>query len=579
MTHKDDHMLANIQRKELALSKIRKDILNQDSQTALDSLLGAPAPATLIQSFPDQDLYYLMHKIGVYDFIPVLALATSNQWEYILDLEVWDNDRIDFKNTSKALDILFQADPQRLMRWLIKEKPDFIENYYFRHMEIWIREHDDIPPEDHEDYITLDDKFYFRFPQHPKGLASDDESIPEPDELAPELIEKMMKTVASMDLSVFHALMLEINTVLSAEIEEEQFRLKNIRLAEKGFLASHEAVGIYQPCRFENIRHRPGSLQSHSKPVFDPDMPSPPQYHSQYITGNSLFERSLKLVEEPLKSDLESELAALINKVISADKIKIRENEDMESAICKTSAFLSLGIEVLVGTGVPCTPQGGAGVIEKYFLEDIFRSGSGESIALKSMVMKWHRNSFVFQKNLPLSFLGEKWLGILGGLFLDRPLFFDNYRRKKDLYRHFETLEDINETRTALKEIFATDDILVRLDVDPASFDFGVLTFKTLLLTLWAKNRLALDPTLEAIPKHLFKPFFKEMFLQKNHDIRQNDFIFWICEQSGLDEKELPPPFFDTVQQLFSELEEEYGQVSPDHIDPRFISHFLLKLE
>ena len=136
MNEKINYKLANIQQKEMKLRATRRDILVSESQKALDMILDAPAPASLIQSFPDQDLYYLLHKIGPDDFIPVLALATSEQWEYILDVEVWDNDRLDLEYMTKTFDILFKADPQRLLRWVMKEKPDFFEFYLLKNMDI-----------------------------------------------------------------------------------------------------------------------------------------------------------------------------------------------------------------------------------------------------------------------------------------------------------------------------------------------------------------------------------------------------------------------------------------------------------
>ncbi|THB81679.1 MAG: hypothetical protein D3926_00940 [Desulfobacteraceae bacterium] len=574
-----DYKLANFRRKELVLSQTRKEILNQDGQTALESILDAPAPASLIQSFPDQDLYYLMHKVGPADFAPVLSMATSEQWEYILDLEAWDNDRVDLATTTKTLDVLFQADPQRLMRWLVKEKPEFVEYYFFRNMEVRVREHDDPPPEDHPDYITWDDKFYFRFLKTPKGFDEEGSPLPPAGDLFPELIEKMLKTTAHMDLSVFHSLLLETGSILPAEAEEEQFRLKNIRLAEKGFLPVHEAAGVYQPITCDQLRQRP------QRPVmtpdnFDPTIPLPPQYHRQYIQSDTLFENALARVNPELLFDLNAELGALINKVVSADKVKIREKEDLENMIRKTMIFLSLGLESIIGPNGQAMPDQGAAAIETYFLEDIFRTGSAQSIGLKSHTLTWYNQSFILKKRLPLSFLGEHWLGVIGGLFLERPLFFDNYATTQTLYRPFQTLGDIDRTKGVTDQVMALDAALEQLNPEFGTFDEGILTFKTLLLTLWAKDRLHLEPTLEAVDQARFKPFFKEMFDQDNpgiRDIRVNDFLLWISEQTGTPVEMIEQPLKAMVSDLFQELEEEYGNVPADHVDPRFIQHFLLK--
>ncbi|MCK5837118.1 MAG: hypothetical protein KAH09_07620, partial [Desulfobacula sp.] len=354
MTEKTNYKLANIQEKEMKLREVRHEILVSESEKSLDIILDAPAPATLIQSFPDQDLYYLMHKIGADDFIPVLALATSEQWEYILDVEVWNSDRLDLDYMTKTFDLLFQAGPKRLLRWIIKEKPDFFEFYLFKNMDIYVREHDDPPPQDFEDYITIDDKFYFRFPDKPQNLDEEidentDKNMPGPGNKleAWELIEKMVKAVAEMDLSVFHGLLLETKGVLPAEVEEEQFRLKNLRLAEKGFLPTHEAIGIYQPTRLSSLRKRPDN-SLFKQEQFDPDIPLPPQFFSAFIEGDDLFVKSLKFFDPDVILHLESELAALINKIISADKIKVQSKKILEKAILKACAYLNLGLEVIL---------------------------------------------------------------------------------------------------------------------------------------------------------------------------------------------------------------------------------------
>ncbi len=586
MKDKTNYRLANIQKKEIKLHQQRHEIIVSDSEKALNMILDAPAPATLIQSFPDQDLYYLMHKIGPYDFIPVLSMATSKQWEYILDVEVWDNDRIDIDYMTKVFDVLYKADPQRLLRWAITEKPDFFEFYLFKNMVVKVREHDDIPPEDFNDYITIDDKFYFCFPE--KSKNSGDEPLKSGNsQKAPELIEKMLKYVAQMDLSVFHGLLLETESVLPAEVEEEQFRLKNLRLAEKGFLPSHEAIGIYQPTKLDSLRQRPdNSLLKHEE--YDPDIPLPPQFFSQFFQGDNLFVKSLKLFDSQTALHLESEIAALINKIISADKIKLTTKENLEKAILKTCDYLNLGLEIILKPELK--PEHAKNAIQKYFLEDIFRTGSRAGIKLKTKAFNWFKQSFTHTSNLPLSFFGEDFLGVIGGLFLDRPLYFDNYK-SGSLYKNFTSLAQITKTDKTLNKIMTVDKIIMDMDIDIKSFTQGVLTWKTLILTLWARERLNLPSTLEPIDLQVFKKFFIALFLktdintknlnQKNlnqtNQIPRDDLIFWISKASSISQDDLSEELIEVLTDLINELEKEYSRVEPDNLDPRFIPHFLLK--
>ncbi|WP_020590134.1 DUF6178 family protein [Desulfobacter curvatus] len=583
-----DYQLANKTRRELKLQNMRRDILVSDGAKALDMILEAPSPATLIQSFPDQDLYYLMHKIGVHDFIPVLAQAASSQWEYILDVEVWDDDRLNPHMMTQVFSLLFKADPQRLLRWAIMEKPDFVEYYLSQKMHVVIREHDELPPEDFDDYITLDDKFYFRFPDRQSGTDEDSEGelLPQdaprddglPDD-APELIEQMLKTLAAMDLSVLHGLLLETSSLLPAEAEEEQFRQKNLRLAEKGFLPAHEAVGIYQPVAGKNLTLRPAI--TNEPRAFDPDIPMPPMYFTQFLNGDSLFSKALEqLNRQGGIPGLDSELAALINKVISADRIKIRNRESIEKPLEKAVSTLSLGLEVLM-EGSKAGVETAVDLIKKYFLEDIFRTGSREGARLQNMARKWYETSFIDAKNLPLSFLGEAYLGIIGGLMVQRPMFFADYADKV-LYRNFAGLSDIRATRRQLDEIICLDDFLKCLDVDIATFTFGVLTYKSMLLTLWVRDRMDLNKSkpLSLAPIDLaeFKDFFAQLFSPEGTigDTQAKDFGLWAAQASGVHEADLPTALQGILYGLLRELESEYGHIRIQDLDPRFMPMFLL---
>ncbi|MCK5310768.1 MAG: hypothetical protein KAJ62_01585 [Desulfobacteraceae bacterium] len=556
-----DYKLANIKKKELKLSQQREEILKLEPEEAVDSILSSPQPATLIQSFPSQDLYFLMHSVGPEDFIPVLSLSSSDQWEHILDMDIWADDKPDIPNMTKALGLLFQADSKRLMRWIVKEKVDMLEYYFLKNTEIWIREHDDVPP-DEDDFMTFDDKFYFRFPKAYKN----EEGKP-----AQELITNMLDSVAQMDLSVFHALLLETTSVLAPEVEEEQFRLKNVRLAEKGFLPSHEAVGIYQPLSSLKLRERPSRLLD-KKRSYNPDIPMASQYTSQFIKGDNLFAASLKLLNNDIFFDLQAEFASLVNKVISADKIKIREKEDIEKVIEKVCAYLSVGIErVDKNNPVP--------VLEKYFLEDVFRAGSSEILRLGRKINLWHKTSFMNKNNLPLSFLDEKWLGIVGGLMLDRPLFFDVFSQG-EAYRNFKSFKEIRDVAIEAEKIIETDKILATFDIDIQSFSKGILTYKSLLFTLWVKSHLGLDNSLSPIPVNEFKDFFAALFSNKKEskieNIKREDFILWVSKVSKIEREEISDDFIFAANEMFDEIEEEYGSVNVNDLDLRLIRHFLL---
>ena len=56
------------------LSEERKKILLLPPEEALERILDAPQPTALVQSFSEEDLYFLIQDIGPQDSLPLLSL-------------------------------------------------------------------------------------------------------------------------------------------------------------------------------------------------------------------------------------------------------------------------------------------------------------------------------------------------------------------------------------------------------------------------------------------------------------------------------------------------------------------------
>jgi hypothetical protein len=230
----------------------RERLVGRSPEEALERILEHPQAVALVHSFPEEDLYLLIQDVGPEDAIPILALASNRQWEYILDMEVWDADRVDSGSTTRWLQLLYRADSGRLAKWLGEDKAEFADLFFYRNVEIRNREHDQDPSEFGDDFMTFDDVTYFKVvPEAPDGLPTADIA-----EKREDFIPKLLGRMAEIDFNAFQKLSLEIPAVIPAETEEENYRLRNVRLAEKGFLPFEEAVGIYQPITPEKFTTR-----------------------------------------------------------------------------------------------------------------------------------------------------------------------------------------------------------------------------------------------------------------------------------------------------------------------------------
>ena len=563
------------------LQEKRQQLMALDPKDAMERILQDPQPLPLVHSFPEQDLYFLIHDIGPEDTLPLLSLASDRQWEHIVDLEAWQKDQIDVKSVARWLGLLLDADPDRFIRWFLEQKLEFIEFYLYRNIEVRIREHDQDLSELGSDFFSLDDSYFIRIVEPVK-----DEADQISDDQRKKFLTKFIKHLADFDHRTYQHVMLEATHVLPAESEEKCYHWRNVRLAEKGFLPFDEAVGIYQPIKPQNI----GQYKIDRLPNSDDSSAvfSISQYPMRLLKEDNHFTRALAtLAGSPALPGIQAEFASLCNRIIVADHKTVRDRQDLRQIVKKACGFISLGLERLAKDQADMNPRQAAELFIKYPLTQIFRVGFGGALDLKWQAEKWVDQSWFAAAGLRLTFWGEQWLGVLGGLLLKKPLFYDNYQ-SGILYREFNRQEDIQAAEDILNEIKAVDKLLSLMTLQlahPASY--GFLTYKNLILTLWARHYLdsPADP-LQSISLKEFMPFFNALLsgrpdsgAEQQHTIPQamkDNFLEWLVDETSLKDFEITGELGKTFEDLFAEIETELGSVSVKELDPRYVQIFLL---
>ncbi|MFO7497311.1 MAG: DUF6178 family protein [Desulfobacterales bacterium] len=579
------HALSDIEGKLRALRRRRREILALPPAKALEAILASREALPLVHSLPEQDFYFLVQDIGPEDALPLLKMATTRQWEFLLDREIWRGDRWVDEPLTRWLGLLLQADPQRVVDWVLAEKIEEVEFYLFRNIELRVREHDQDPSELGEGFETLDDVFYFRFREPPAGT----EVSGHPKEDREAVITRLLALVAERDLKTCNRLLLEAASLIAAEVEEEAYRLRSVRLAENGFLPLEEAVGIYQPLNPEDLagfrRKAPRSAPAEALhlPV--------PLYSAGLLGTDSLFERALgRIAAEGHGDRLQEEFAALCNRLIAADPTPVRQREELRAVVRKACGYLSIGLEQLVAPVLREDREAdalAADVLQRHLLEPLFRVGFGQAARLKRRAQRWQRESWFGERELPLGFWGEEGLGLLGGLLLKRPLYFEGYRSGR-LYRDFAAMAEIHETERELETLMWLDQLLSLLNPALPRGKRRFLTYKNLLLTLWAYEWLDLTAAENFAPLALadFRRFCESLFAPRTPGAtedraprrippeRRTDFLDWLAAGSALRPDEISARLGSRLEALFSEIEQELGPVAPSDLDPRFIQLF-----
>ena len=109
-----------------------------------------------------------------------------------------------------------------------------------------------------------------------------------------------------------------------------------------------------------------------------------------------------------------------------------------------------------------------------------------------------------------------------------------------------------------------------------------------LTLTLWARHYLGLS-TKTPVPLALeqFRSFYENLFpaapapdTDQSRNIAlamKASFLEWLSAETGLKDFEITASVGQTFEDLFIEIESEFGRVAAENLDPRYIQLFLLK--
>jgi hypothetical protein len=348
-------------------------------------------------------------------------------------------------------------------------------------------------------------------------------------------------------------------------------------MAEKGFKPFDEAVGIYQPLAVDRLDAGRSKAAAKGGP---PEGAPSPLYPFSMIEQESLLARSLSRIEgrEGIEA-LQAEFAGLCNQIVSADRRVIQDRQALRPVVEKACGYVGIGLEALAG-GLEAPADRIASLVLKHPLEMIFRVGYGKALELKWRAEKWRKESWAEGRGLPLSFWDEAWLGVIGGLLIRRPLFFDNYRTGV-LYREFHAMADIEAAERVLAQVIAVDELFGLMGDIPIPSERTMVTWERLMLSLWARHAVGREDIGLVLPKEVFRDFYETLWeghlpTRRISDAAKERFLEWLAGAARLEVYALSRKFRETFEALFAAVEEEYQAVSGDDLDPRHVHFFML---
>ena len=532
-------------------------ILSLPGSEAINRILDHHDPGQLVRAISRVDFFWLIKKIGEDDSLPLLRLASNDQWQYMMDMELWKRDRIELKEMVSWLDRLIKADPERLARWLYSDDGNLLAHYFFHYMlDVKIKEDQDyIPP---DGYFTFDNLYFISI------LDKENE----------EVIEQMLRNLSSEDYNRFHALLLGLGGVIPSEIEEELYRLKSVRMAEDGYLPFEEAISIYSYQNPELIK----KASSEYRLLFPDEETSAlvPLTPLSYAEGDNIFSKTIALIHDSQSLErLRLEFAGLCNQIFSADGILPEGMDDLINITRKAAGYLSIGIERLSGGDLQVAEE----FIRNNPLVSIFRAGFGMTLELKWEAEKRIKGAWFLKNGMDAGFWGDEWGGLLKGILMKRPLFY------KGGHRSFENLSEVETSRTVLHRLALLDRLMGEVsnsfNMKKDLFKDPLLTFHTILFHSWAVRKLDLGNSFVPLSMDQAKKFFT--LIRGKDDVPPftlRDFKGIFLEDCVSLLQAIGPDDISMLRQalteLWEEFAEEYATVDVSDLDPRYTKYIII---
>lgn len=540
-----------------ASREVLGSVFSLTGSEALNKILDHADVDRIVRDMSRVDFFWLMKKIGPDDSLPLLRSVSDDQWQYILDMELWDGDRLDFKETFQWLDRFHKSDPERLARWLYSEDGNLLAHLFFDGaLEVRIKEEQDyIPP---EGFFTFDNLYYIKI------LDKENEDV----------IEQMLRQLATEDYNKFQALLLGLGGMVPAEVEEEMYRMKGVRLAEDGYLPFEEAISVYS-YQSPDLLKKGGADYSLSFPDEETGALVPMTPLSCAL-GDNIFSRAIEKISDSTYFErLRLEFAGLCNQIFSADAIVPEGIDDLVRVTKKAAGYLDIGLERLSGNDIAISEE----FIRHNPLVSIFRAGFGMTLELKWMVEKKIKDSWYIKNGLDEGFWGDEWGGMLKGILMKRPLFY------KGDFRPFESLSEVKIAGDILNRVVFLDKLMENISdlfgLQRDQFKDPLLTFHAILFHSWAVRKMDPEGGFAPLSVEKTREFFRLMRgnetappykLMDYRDVFVGDCI----SLAGEIDPETKTLLHETLSGLWEEFAEEYAMVDLASLDPRFTKYIIM---
>ena len=336
----------------VALSHYRARLGRGRRLRRADALLEAPDLGAAVRALPGDELYYVLHEMGLGEGGEILAAATPEQLSVVLDFALWERDQVSPAALAEWLEALAAAPIERIGRWLAGLDTELVGLILRRGARI-IDLTQEAPPDEPEGtfYPTPDGFFLLDVRVVPVVQAPDmGGEGPDPARALIRLVDALYRT----DKDFARRILVGATGELDAELEEAAYRWRQGRMSDLGFADYYEALEVYRPLDPASVKI--GDRAGRTRTVVDAHpgddgaalrMPTALVERLADTEGSPFARAAQKLAAGDEVDELRFALVALTNRVLAADRIAPGDDEAVAAVLERLVATLDLSVERL----------------------------------------------------------------------------------------------------------------------------------------------------------------------------------------------------------------------------------------
>jgi Family of unknown function (DUF6178) len=493
----------------VALSHYRARLGRGRQLRRADALMEAPDLKAAVRALPGDELYYVLHEIGLEEGADILAAASPEQLTVALDFAVWRRDQIDGNSLADWLSAIAVAPYEKIGDWLEGLDSELVGLIIRRGARVYDLTQEEPPDEPEGTPYSTPDGFFLLdvgAGSGGPGLTGGAEELEGPPdvadrEAADDRVRAFIRLIDAFyrsDKDAARRMLVGARSEMDSELEESAYRWRQARMADLGFADYYEALEVYRELDPATVQIGDAPQPRPPRPVDAAALRVPTALAERLgDAAASPFARAAqKLAAREDVDDLRFALVTLTNRVMAADRVQPGDDAAVSAVLDRLTATLDLAIERLARED----DERGAAALRSIPLGRLFRLGV-------SLIGKVKQLALTLRRKGPFGAGGARLAepddaAVLEALTRLRPLYprlLDDPPMPGE--RPFRTLSDLAGAAAALERVAAAQAMVSGLgvtakdlapggaiaaetDADQAALDFGVIARTALVARL-----------------------------------------------------------------------------------------------